>query len=313
MAFEVLKLLLPVLCFALAFHLIDTYGRRRGSISDPDAITSRAFALTALVLFVLYEAVPRLWPSNRQLLTLFVLLLGASHLYFSLRRRLRSISSSAPTSAGRSVLVLGTSAAVLAAAREIERIGGTVLRYVGSKGDESSEQALCTFSRASKVIAETKIVRIIVGLRSPGEELPLRQLLELRLRGVPVETGHEAYERLTGKIFFDERTSLHLLVSHACLSNRLYGTMKRCVSAVVAAVALVPTLPVMALIALSIYMADKGPVLFVQERVGLHGRPFRLLKFRSMGSEKATSSEWERDNVNRITPLGPVASKAPPR
>ncbi len=130
------------------------------------------------------------------------------------------------------------------------------------------------------------------------------ELFAQQVGGVPVETGHEAYERLTGKIFFDEGTSLHLLVSHACLSNRLYGTMKRCVSAVVAAVALVPTLPVMALIALSIYMADKGPVLFVQERVGLHGRPFRLLKFRSMGSEKATSSEWERDNVNRITPLG---------
>ena len=304
MAFEVVKLVLPVLCFALAFHLIDTYERRRGSISDPDAITSRAFALTALLIFVLYEAVPPLWPSNKQLLTLFVLLLGASHVYLSLRRRLRSIPSGALTSGGRSVLVLGTSEAVLAAAREIERTGDTVLRYAGSNGDESSEQVLSTFSKASKVFAETKIVRIIVGLRSPGEELPLRQLLELRLRGVPVETGHEAYERLTGKIFFDERTSLHLLVSHACLSNRLYGTMKRCVSAVVAAVALLPALPVMALIALSIYLADRGPVLFVQERVGLHGRPFRLLKFRSMGIERVTASEWERDNVNRITPLG---------
>ena len=117
MAFEVVKLVLPVLCFALAFHLIDTYERRRGSISDPDAITSRAFALTALLIFVLYEAVPPLWPSNKQLLTLFVLLLGASHVYLSLRRRLRSIPSGALTSGGRSVLVLGTSEAVLAAAR----------------------------------------------------------------------------------------------------------------------------------------------------------------------------------------------------
>jgi len=201
MAFEVVKLVLPVLCFALAFHLIDTYERRRGSISDPDAITSRAFALTALLIFVLYEAVPPLWPSNKQLLTLFVLLLGASHVYLSLRRRLRSIPSGALTSGGRSVLVLGTSEAVLAAAREIERTGDTVLRYAGSNGDESSEQVLSTFSKASKVFAETRIVRIIVGLRSPGEELPLRQLLELRLRGVPVETGHEAYERLTGSTF----------------------------------------------------------------------------------------------------------------
>jgi len=45
-------------------------------------------------------------------------------------------------------------------------------------------------------------------------------------------------------------------------------------------------------------------VLFVQERVGLHGRPFRLLKYRSMRVEKGTLSEWERDNEERITPLG---------
>ncbi len=191
-----------------------------------------------------------------------------------------------------------------AATWELERSGYTVIRFTEGDGGGNPGQPLRTISRVSKVIAETKPARIVVCLRSPLEELPMCELFAQQIGGVPVETGHEAYERLTGKIFFDERTSLHLLVSHACLSNRLYGTMKRCVSAVVAAVVLLPALPVMALIALSIYMADKGPVLFVQERVGLHGRPFRLLKFRSMGSEKATSSEWERDNVNRITPLG---------
>jgi lipopolysaccharide/colanic/teichoic acid biosynthesis glycosyltransferase len=132
----------------------------------------------------------------------------------------------------------------------------------------------------------------------------LCELLEQQIGGVPVETGHEAYERLTGKIFLDERTPLHLLLSHAGLSNRVYGKTKRFVSSVVAAMALVVALPVMALIALSIYVTEGRPVLFVHERVGLHGRPFRLLKFRSMRAEKGTSSEWERDNEERITPLG---------
>jgi lipopolysaccharide/colanic/teichoic acid biosynthesis glycosyltransferase len=297
MAFAVQKLVFPVLCFALAFHLINTYERRRGSASDSDATIGRAFAFSALIILALYGAAPALWPSAPQLLTLFVLLLGASHLYFSLRGRAGSAN-------GRSVLVIGGSAAVLAAAREIERRGYSILRYAGRNGDESSGQSLRTLARASQVVAETKIVRIIVGLRSSAEELPLRQILEQRLGGVPVETGHEAYERLTGKMFLDERTPLHLLVSHACLSSRLYARMKRCVSAVVAAVALVPALPLMAFIALCIRHADRGAVLFVQERVGLHGRPFRLLKFRTMGDAKDTSSEWERDNENRITRPG---------
>src|SRR5262245_15023453 len=179
-------------------------------------------------------------------------------------------------SSSRKVLVFGNSAVARAATRELERRGYTAIHFAESDGDGNPEQSPDTISRASEIIAETKPVRIVVCLRSPLEELPMGELFAQQIGGVPVETGHEAYERLTGKIFFDERTSLHLLVSHACLSNRLYGTMKRCVSAVVAAVALLPALPVMALIALCIYLVDKGPVLFVQERVGLHGRPFRL-------------------------------------
>jgi lipopolysaccharide/colanic/teichoic acid biosynthesis glycosyltransferase len=191
-----------------------------------------------------------------------------------------------------------------AATREFERSGYTAIRFTESDGDGNPGQSLRTISRASKVIAETKPVRIVVCLRSPLEELPMCELFEQQIRGVQVETGHEAYERLTGKIFLDERTPLHLLLSHAGLSNRVYGATKRFVSAVVAAMALVVALPVMALIALSIYVTEGGPVLFVHERVGLHGRPFRLLKFRSMRAEKGTSSEWERDNEERITPLG---------
>jgi hypothetical protein len=220
------------------------------------------------------------------------------------RGRVRSIFSGAQTSPSRNVLVFGTSAVARAATRELERRGYTAIRFTESDGDGNPGQSLRTISRASKVIAETKPVRIVVCLRSPLEELPLCELFEQQIGGVPVETGHEAYERLTGKIFLDERTTLHLLLSHAGLSNRVYGTTKRFVSSVVAAMALAVALPVMALIALSIYVTEGRPVLFVHERVGLHGRPFRLLKFRSMRAANRTSSEWECDNEERITPLG---------
>ena len=99
-----------------------------------------------------------------------------------------------------------------AATREFERSGYTVIRFTEGDGGGNPGQPLRTISRVSKVIAETKPVRIVVCLRSPLEELPMCELFAQRIGGVPVETGHEAYERLTGKIFLDERTSLHLLV-----------------------------------------------------------------------------------------------------
>jgi lipopolysaccharide/colanic/teichoic acid biosynthesis glycosyltransferase len=302
MVLTIQKLALPAICFFIAFHLNEAYGLRRGSMSSPGTRIARSFAFTALILFPLYLAIPSLRPPDRGLLALFVLLPAASLLYFSLRPRVHS--SGARKSPGRNVLVIGRSAVARAAARELESSGYTVIRFTESEEGGNAGGSLRTISRTSEIIEVKKPVRIVVCLRSPLEELPLRELFEQQIGGVPVETGHEAYERLTGKIFLDERTPLHLLLSHAGLSNRAYATTKRFVSAGVAAMALVVALPAMALIALSIYVTDGGPLLFVQERVGLQGRPFRLLKFRSMRVQKNTSSEWERDNEERITPLG---------
>jgi lipopolysaccharide/colanic/teichoic acid biosynthesis glycosyltransferase len=58
--------------------------------------------------------------------------------------------------------------------------------------------------------------------------------------------------------------------------------VKRLVDVVGSALLLVPGLPVMVAVAIAIRVETPGPVLFRQEREGLHGRPFRIHKFRSM-------------------------------
>src|SRR5207253_6885856 len=65
--------------------------------------------------------------------------------------------------------------------------------------------------------------------------------------------------------------------------------------------------PLIALIALAIKLASRGPVFFVQERIGLGGRPFRLVKFRTMRQvERGPDGVWERDNASRVTRFGAV-------
>ena len=68
-------------------------------------------------------------------------------------------------------------------------------------------------------------------------------------------------------------------------TTRYYGAasrLKRCADAIGAALLLVLVAPLMAVIALLIKRSGPGPVLFVQERLGRDGRPFRFYKFRSM-------------------------------
>ena len=71
----------------------------------------------------------------------------------------------------------------------------------------------------------------------------------------------------------------------------------------IAAVGLVATAPLFGLIALAIRLDSAGPILFVQDRVGFHGKHFKLLKFRTMHAA-ARTSEWVRDNTDRITRVG---------
>jgi exopolysaccharide biosynthesis polyprenyl glycosylphosphotransferase len=66
------------------------------------------------------------------------------------------------------------------------------------------------------------------------------------------------------------------------------------------------TAPLMLIVALAIRLSSPGPVFYVQERVGLRGRRFRLYKFRSMraDAEQNTGAVWAAADDPRITPVG---------
>jgi Undecaprenyl-phosphate glucose phosphotransferase len=71
------------------------------------------------------------------------------------------------------------------------------------------------------------------------------------------------------------------------------------------------TAPLLVLIALLIKITSAGPVFFVQERVGLNGKPFRMYKFRTMGTAPTTESDtqWTTEVDPRRTPLGAFLRK----
>lgn len=83
--------------------------------------------------------------------------------------------------------------------------------------------------------------------------------------------------------------------------------LRRVVSLVFALVGLVVTAPLMALIAFAIKMDSQGSVFFIQDRAGLRGRTFRLVKFRTMHPvlpEEEVEAVWERDVSSRVTRVG---------
>lgn len=82
--------------------------------------------------------------------------------------------------------------------------------------------------------------------------------------------------------------------------------VKRAVDVAFSAVALVGLSPLLAVIAVAVKLSSPGPVFYRQERMGLNGRTFGMLKFRSMpvDAEAKTGAVWSKPGESRATPVG---------
>jgi len=155
----------------------------------------------------------------------------------------------------------------------------------------------------SEVVERLKPSVIVLAVRDRRHHLPLVSLLETRVRGTDVQEAHEVYEKLTGKMAIESLTPTALILGKG-FRNHLTAHTARVISATAATTALALIAPLLAMLAVLIKLTSKGPVFFVQERAGQNGRPFPLLKLRTMHECNERPSEWVQDNEDRITTVG---------
>jgi lipopolysaccharide/colanic/teichoic acid biosynthesis glycosyltransferase len=143
------------------------------------------------------------------------------------------------------------------------------------------------------------IVADLHELRSPEWA---RFVAEASLRRIPVFHIASVYEQVTGRLSLNHSNEQ---VWDTIRLPPLYPMFKRVLDVAGTLLALPFALPVMALVALIIRRNSPGPVLFWQERVGLGGQPFRLVKFRTMhlDSEKG-GPKFAQVGDSRIIPMG---------
>lgn len=95
------------------------------------------------------------------------------------------------------------------------------------------------------------------------------------------------------------------------LTNTTNKIIKRAMDIFGAIVAIILFSPVMLVTAILVKRSSPGPILFRQERIGLHNKPFTMYKFRSMGVQPKSKEEkcWTTSNDPRVTPVGKVIRK----
>ena len=146
-----------------------------------------------------------------------------------------------------------------------------------------------------------------------GQSIPFNELMECRLNGVEVCEIQHFVEREAGKLDVDLLQRSWLVYSDGFVTGWLRAISKRTFDLIAAAILLLTLWPVMLLTAIFVLLGDKfrGPILYRQERIGLNGEIFEVIKFRTMivDAEKS-GAVWASHDDPRVTKVGAFLRKS---
>ena len=164
----------------------------------------------------------------------------------------------------------------------------------------------------TEIVDEEKVDEIVVALTERrGGSMPLRELLDCKLRGIRVMDIATHFEKTLGQIRLDSVSAGWLIFGEGFGRGWGRAAVKRVFDILCAGILIVLTLPIMAVTGILILLESKGPMLYFQERVGLNGRLFNVVKFRSMrtDAEQDGTPRWASASDDRVTRVGRVIRK----
>lgn len=164
----------------------------------------------------------------------------------------------------------------------------------------------------SSLVRDHRVNEIIVAVREQrGGGVPMEQLLDCRIHGVPIMDLAGFYERTKAEVPVDSLKASWLVYGDGFVQGRARALTKRVFDVVTSSFLLLLASPVMLATAIAIRLDSRGPIIYRQERVGLSGDTFMCLKFRSMrtDAEKDGVARWASKNDSRITRVGAFIRK----
>lgn len=163
----------------------------------------------------------------------------------------------------------------------------------------------------SDLVREQGIEEIVVAIDERRGGFPVDALLECKLEGIVISDYSTFWERETGRVDLDSLHPSWLIFSDGFVGGWVRSLVKRQFDILASLLLLVFSLPVMLLTAAVIGLESPGGIFYRQERVGLNGKTFMLLKFRSMRSdaEKDGVPRWAAVDDARVTRVGSFIRK----
>lgn len=158
-------------------------------------------------------------------------------------------------------------------------------------------------------VAESTPSVIVIDRAAQNDDSIVAQISQIHRRGVRVRTLALFYEGWLGKLPVAELAQVSMLFDIGEVHRANYIRSKRVLDVAIGAVGTIACAVLVPFVLVANRAANPGPLLFVQERVGKDGEPFRMFKFRTMTEAQADHSTWTADGDMRITRFGGILRK----
>lgn len=248
----------------------------------------------------------------------FLQLSAMSAVFGMLVNRVSSAHSSPTQMLVRRILVFGVGTKALAVRKALNKAdpAALIVGFFPSPNEEEVKVPADLVLSRERSLTETakqlKADEIVVAVTERrGGVLPLRELLDCKLTGVRVLDLASHFEQTLGQIRLDSLYAGWLIFGDGFRQGFWRTFVKRFFDIVCATILLVLAAPIMLLTALAIIVENGMPIFYRQERVGLNGRLFNVIKFRSMrtDAEKDGKPQWATAGDARVTRVGRVIRK----
>jgi exopolysaccharide biosynthesis polyprenyl glycosylphosphotransferase len=215
---------------------------------------------------------------------------------------------------GFNTILVGGNERAMAIYEEIEAMpkspGNRFIGFVNvNGGDQLLTQVglprLGKWHELRQVIDRHAVEEVIIAVDSGEHEHISRIMNELEGTGVRVKVIPDMYDILSGSVKMTSIFGTPLIEVNSEIMPAWQFSLKRMVDISASALALVLLSPLYLVLAILVRLSSPGPVFFRQERIGKHGRPFKIIKFRSMHCDAEKDGPQLSSSTDpRITPIG---------
>ncbi len=308
--------LLPVIAvlWPVVFYFHRLYQLRRDRSTIDEALAIVMAASLATLLLVGFLSFQRAWSFNRPLLVLFLLLdiLLVSLGRFAIWRYLEKVWTAGV--GVRRALVVGAGDTGRAVADKLLDHPAMGMKPVGFVDDAPEKHG--ESYRGLPVLGTTRDVRallethgvdtIFLALPVDAYRTMLGILKDVGNEMVDIRFVPDLFQFVTFKAGVEDFDGLPVINLTQRPLEGWNSLVKRTMDVVLSAGGLVVLALLLPFVALAIWLEDRGPIFYTQERMGLDGRLFRILKFRSMrvGAEEGTGAVWAKEGDSRRTRVG---------